>query len=425
MRRKRDTLPGYSPRFWEARRITFQRQAQRGLRREAEVRVSGDGREYTRYRYRVVHCMRSVRGLPPEIWRSPDQSEVTYRGLVTCGSVWHCPVCAAKITSERRDELSRAIAAWTREGGAVYLLTFTHSHEKDEAPIAEQLRRFTRALAEFKGHRDVLRTFGAAGSIGAVRALEVTHGEMNGWHPHTHELVFARPGEAGTFKRLRRLWVERLLHRSLAGMKLAAIGAERFRQLRALMRHALTVQDGRYAAEYVAKFGREPWEEGGSWGLASEVTRGHQKIGERLHGRTPFTLLALAAEGDRRALNLFVDYAKAFHGRRQLFYSKGLRDRLGLGVEVNDEAIIANADKACTVKVATVSTDDWSLVLSRDARYELLVVAAQRGIVGVSEFLAALRARPPTHSGEYSVDWSDLYERRKKIPEEPVAEGAA
>ena len=44
------------------------------------------------------------------VWRSVEFESAHYKGLQTCGSVWACPVCSAKISERRRIELAAAIA---------------------------------------------------------------------------------------------------------------------------------------------------------------------------------------------------------------------------------------------------------------------------------------------------------------------------
>src|SRR5664279_2587900 len=51
---------------------------------------------------RVKHCQRSTMNeYGVGVFRSSDGG-ASFGNLATCGSVWHCPVCAAKITEQRR-----------------------------------------------------------------------------------------------------------------------------------------------------------------------------------------------------------------------------------------------------------------------------------------------------------------------------------
>lgn len=403
-------------------RLLGRAQSIMGDREPAILRNGVPGWEY---RYRVARCHRDTSGGGggPRLTRSPDRSRAEFRDVYTCGSVWHCPVCAPKVASQRRDELSAALAVWTQAGGAVHLLTFTNPHERDAA-LADQVERQRgafRALTGSRAYRDVMQQAFAAG---AIRACEVTHGEWHGWHSHRHMLLFTAPGMARVLSGLRKLWVRALIKAGLHTIRRNSSRAELFGKLRDMLRHALDIRDGAYAAEYVAKFGREAATEGGGrWGIGSELTRGHVKNADRHRGRTPFRLLAMAADGDKRAEALYREYAVAFHGARQLYWSPGLRSRLLtlarcarrpdlfrqrqwialLSGERDDEAIAAQADKRCTEHVATLTWGEWRVVLSRRARGIVLDVAREGTQRALRFLLDALRGQPPTTSGEFEA----------------------
>jgi hypothetical protein len=72
---------------------------------------------------RVAFCMRRVRATKVDVLYSPDHQSAHYGGLMVCGSVWLCPLCAAKIAERRRIELEQAITRCIANGGTVYLAT--------------------------------------------------------------------------------------------------------------------------------------------------------------------------------------------------------------------------------------------------------------------------------------------------------------
>ncbi|MBF0394358.1 MAG: protein rep, partial [Alphaproteobacteria bacterium] len=111
-----------------------------------------------------------------------------FGNVVTCGSVWHCPVCAAKIAQERRRMVSSAISEHMAAGGMSVMLTLTSRHSRSDDVKAlriAQAKRW-RGLRSGRKAKD-LDT--ACGMIGGLRVFEVTHGE-SGWHPHFHILLF-------------------------------------------------------------------------------------------------------------------------------------------------------------------------------------------------------------------------------------------
>lgn len=87
--------------------------------------------------------------------------------------------------------------------------------------------------------------------------------------------------------------------------------------------HGVTVQDGRFAAEYASK-----------WGIEDEMTKATPS--KPALGITPWGMLRAVLDGDdpeypaERAAALFQVYAAAFAGRRQLYWSNGLRAKLAL-----------------------------------------------------------------------------------------------
>lgn len=51
-----------------------------------------------------------------------------FQGVETCGSVWHCPVCAPKIAEKRRVEVGQAIERHFADGGMAIMVTLTIPH---------------------------------------------------------------------------------------------------------------------------------------------------------------------------------------------------------------------------------------------------------------------------------------------------------
>lgn len=332
---------------------------------------------------RVADCQRSLTAFGVSIERDQDTGRTGYTGVLCCDSRWLCAVCAAKITERDRRELQRGIALWTRDGGSVYLMTLTFRHDVN-LTIGEGRKQMQRALTRMKGTRRYKAIMAAAGAIGAVRALEVTYG-ANGWHPHTHTLIFARPGMEATLEGIRPLWSDAVQR----------VGLGRVNE------HGFDLRGGDYAADYVAKFGKEPSDQSKAaarawWTASHELTKGHTKQTVRLKGATPFTLLRWYREGDAEAGALFVEYATAFKGRAQLYWSPGLRKKIDL-LELQEPERAAPKKE----KLITIERDDWQKVLQHDARWELLHVAERYGAEAVAVLLAELRSHRGRWSGNF------------------------
>jgi hypothetical protein len=122
---------------------------------------------------RVCTCMRNVRAGQEgvSILRSP-QGAAHFGGLVTCGSVWACPVCAAKITERRRVELQHAVTVARASGLRVVLLTYTFSHHAHQRLLG-LLGALLKAQRRMKSGRAAKDREIAFGLVGSVRSLEV------------------------------------------------------------------------------------------------------------------------------------------------------------------------------------------------------------------------------------------------------------
>jgi len=202
--------------------------------------------------------------------------------------------------------------------------------------------------------------------VGTVRSFEVTWGEENGWHPHLHELVFVRDGcRVGDVGRaLRESWssaVEGVWRR----------GNE----------HSVEVQVGdAAAARYVSKVG--------GWDGVREVVKGVSKSGR--HGRlSPLGLLYGSMMGDCSLGSLWQEYYWVFRGRRMLVWSRGLREALGLGVDVSDEELAEADGDVASVVLASLTREQWRVILANDARAEVLE-AAEGGYEALRAFLGQL-----------------------------------
>jgi hypothetical protein len=300
-----------------------------------------------------------------------------YSGLASCGSVWACPQCGAKIATRRADELSKVMRAVDEAGGSAFMLTLTMRHDRaDRLGLTKDDRKRLRQLEdnragyeaananrwEFDEHQaeadaieentlrqrkgcwDVLSdawarvTSGAAwladqdlfgGLLGWARVVEVTDGD-NGWHVHIHALLCFGAQVS-------------------AELVAASVGARMFSRWRAaLERKGFDASDAHGwdlrrvqlgdgdLADYFTK-------------IAHEVTGSHRKEGRRAGGRTPMQLLADAVDTyEESAIARWWEWEQASEGRRQLTWSTGRRDLrklAGLGAESTDEEIATERPK--------------------------------------------------------------------------------
>ncbi len=295
---------------------------------------------------RVETCGRKAVGPVVEVCQGDGAAH--FSGIETCGSVWHCPVCAAHIAEERRQEVEAVIQAHLARGGAVYMATFTVPHDRFQT--CQELRvKVREAWGGLHNGSPWLRWKKRCRITGFVRALEVTHGG-NGWHPHIHALYFVPAGvdevtaqEFGIF--LFERWARRVEKLDLGQCNPA------------LWRFERTAQTER-AGEYVTK-----------WGADRELTQGHTKLAKG-GGRSPWQLIIDMMRGDKHARLLFREYAYAFKGARQLTWSRGLREEYGLRGREDDE-IAADPEPRARV-VGSLSNRAFKRVAERGLAADLL-----------------------------------------------------
>lgn len=314
---------------------------------------------------RTAKCLRWRQfGKDVEVWKSKEYRTASYAGLQTCGSVWACPVCAAKIAERRRSEILAAMTAHRADGGAVFLLTLTAPHQRQDG-IVDLLDKHARALRSFWSRWAVKKVLAEMGIIGQIRAAEVTHGRKsefnNGWHPHHHILCFARLGRDGGAldEATRKDWAVRLYLQWAKCCEAVGLGCPSFD-------HGLRLDDGSKASAYVAK-----------WGLEDEMTKGHTK--KASHGETPFDFLRaiLADSTDKQARRLFIEFANAFKGKQQLRWSPGLKKRFAIG-ELSDEELAAKQDDLARL-LGSLTVAQWHDVLAVEGRALVLQLAASDG----------------------------------------------
>lgn len=328
----------------------------------------------TYQRKRVALC-RTVRTSPTvqlvERTSPTGERRLVFRGIATCGSVHSCPTCAAVILTERGRELQAALDAHRRERTALVTLTLRHHAG---IPLAVLRTLLARAYSELLAGSTGQRFKRALGLLGHVRAAEQTFGE-NGWHPHLHALFFFEtPTPDSTAELITRRWLQvvaqihgrlwdattvasrmsveecednRARFARLFGARCARKGSVKqgvaaFREGMTAMgglsgilpdeQHAVVAEscDTDAAAKYLSKMGCEL---AGITGKAAKP--GHYtnwQIGQR------------AADGDPYAARLWREHSEALKGARQLTWSRGLRDLLGLQPERPDELLASETE---------------------------------------------------------------------------------
>lgn len=302
-------------------------------------------------------CRMRIPLLTVRILKTPEYQKAFYAGLSRCSSVWWCPLCAAKIAERRRAELVSAVATAKAMGWQVLLMTCTvpHGLGDDIHGMLDQMLNAWRRTTTGRVGKDMRKLLGFEGTI---RTLEVTDGK-NGFHPHFHVLIFAKMDfTPQSFQAaFLPLWQDACVKACLPCPS---------------DEHGLRVDDGSFAAAYATK-----------WGLEDEMVRGHMKTSKGDKGRTPWDMLRDILKADyelpeealmaKRSEKRFRLYAEAFKGRRQLYWSNGLKEKLAVE-EVSDEEL-ATMQEEHSSELAELTDEQWRAVLVTKWEAALLEVA--------------------------------------------------
>ncbi|ALG66423.2 protein rep [Beggiatoa leptomitoformis] len=350
---------------------------------------------------RVSKCLRQISQYPNKktplyfswvkVKQSVQHKKTFFTGLDVCGSLWVCPVCAAKISERRKAELEQMLVTHRARGGELVMITRTVPHEfaNDLKTFLTSFLKAEHFLKEGKSYRNLLQRIKVKGT---VRVLEVTHGE-NGWHVHTHELWFVEKSYPRLYgdlsglaydeeerryyvpaKGLFSMWVDSVHRAGFSGSPSP---------------NAFGLHNGDYAAGYLAKWGVQPTTE---WTASAEMTKSHIKTNARMitknKGRTPFDLLRDFFHGDKNAGDLFKEFARVFKGRHQLQYSRGLKAQFA--IEEKTDLEIAQEFEDHAHELGFLDYEDWLLILKHDARAYLLELA-KSGWGAVSDYLLTIR----------------------------------
>jgi len=310
----------------------------------------------------------------------------SFHGIKRCRSVWECPDCMAAIQRARAEELQCANERWRERGGAMVMLTLTLPHGVGDDLKAIRRRvsiswRYVQQGAPWK------RLAARIALGGMVRALEVTHGERHGFHPHLHVALYTG--------------------RKLEAAELTALEAfvgDRWRKAITSPRHGDPwptphlehgVKCSRLeGAEYLVKMGLD----------ARELILSTTKLG-REGNRTPLQILhaihLARLAGDRptvrQAARWWRSYVRGMLGARQLTYSRGFLESLGLN-EKTDEQLELEVDGEEVV--AYIGAEDFNKVrrvprLLAALRYVTVVRERAGWLDAVIKIIDEAWGRPP------------------------------
>ena len=367
---------------------------------------------------RIQACGRAViaPGGKVAVIAKPD-GRVILKGLAHCFNVHVCPTCSMAIMQGRASQIRAAVAQHEQAGpGRVAMMTLTVRHQGGDRLKVLQ-RKLSRALAAFQRHSKYRRWKAEAGVIGRIRALEVTHGFRNGWHPHFHLLFFFKRrvpmSYIETKSGRRKVW-ESVHHEGLVDLWQECVqrvfGIAHVPSTERAIAFTMA-RDG----EYIAKMGLELADPGNKTGRKVVKRWEGGQLVEEEH-RTPFQIAHDFTEGRharrategtarivleenlRRDAALWRVFREDMKGARRIVWSKGLRDRFDVD-ELTDQELCLDdeAPDAEDVVIGYISNRAWQEIRDRRVGDEpvphfLMRVAEARGSKGFYEVLHKVAA---------------------------------
>lgn len=329
--------------------------------------------------FRTHECKWKRTGSSVEVHLDRAHDSAHYGGLVTCGSVWACPVCCSKIQQRRRPELVKLIEWSYRSDLQPQMITLTFPHGRFDS-LADLLSKQAAAFRLLRGGKDWVNFKKRYGFSGLVRSLELTHG-ANGWHPHTHELWITSKLDGYRREDFKHELISRWIK---CCAKVGLLDLADPQALKAFERHSVDVRFEAQDSDYLAK-----QDDGRQWGVDREIVTSSSKAG-RAKGVHPHEFLVRQAKGDAPR---YIEYVKAMKGKRQLFWSHGLKSLCEVADKADETLAVEETEKAELLGV--LIPEQWKLVLGNASRAKLLDAAESGGWPAVEILLEAIGASLP------------------------------
>lgn len=294
--------------------------------------------------------------------KTSKNGKAYYDNVERCSSIWACPVCSELIRSRRAQEITQAVQQHQKNGGQVVFLTLTIRHDRKDA-LALTLDTVLEGWKKLMGSRKWKNLKQTHAVSGYVRAVETTVGQ-NGWHPHLHVLLF--------------------LENKVSDAELQNLGdgifdfwgAWCFKKLGKMPTRERGIdlqrvdEDGAVLSRYISKVQTEKTEK---WSVGSELSRADIKRG-RVESWTPFQLLTDSTSLMKNTRYvLWNEFVEASKGRRCITWSRGLKERFGIG-EITDEQAIYEAEKEASLSFVARS-ENYKGIAGKPEAVMVLVAA--------------------------------------------------
>ena len=310
-----------------------------------------------------------------------DKGGLFFNGVANCGGYWRCPVCALKISENKKELLSGLIDAHQSKGFSIGFLTLTVRHGNQDT-LKKSLDKISKNYRSFQNQRFFSRNKIDFGLIGQVKTLEITWSNTNGWHPHLHILFFYRNSNVKQNEKFQKEFIKRWAsYKDNDG----TIGGQNQQML---------IND-ESLSNYLAKYD-----------ITSEMTKGQIKSSK---GLTPFTALAKLACGDyvdymekHRLYGIYSCYVEQTQGKHFVNISNSLRQEYSEFMKdfnKTDEEIVNEV--TIDEVLLKISVEIWKKICKNDLQPLVLNKYKQNGLEGVYNLLTYFR---DFHDLEVEID---------------------
>jgi hypothetical protein len=322
-----------------------------------------------------------------------------YGNLITCKSIWSCPVCAYGEALVRQERINNLLRDLPKTGAYLLFVTFTLQHNYKNS-LDETLNLLNKSFKEFQqgsGYKSLQKQLELEGSI---RVLEITHSHINGWHPHLHCVFvvdkettpqFTKQSKELIFNR----W-ESIVKRNGGFTNNLAIDVKR-------------VYSDSPLSRYLSK-------------LAQELTQGINKKG-RNGSRTPFAILAdlfnyeykrppcsctYYKENETLQLKkkcdlcLWLEYETTMKGKKQIGFSgvRSLEKRCEQLEKESTQDEIDNMLYTSIEKFAELSNSTYNIIRYNKIANKILEIIETDGIPGFTKFMDTYQYETIDENGE-------------------------
>jgi hypothetical protein len=263
-------------------------------------------------------------------------------GVYRCDSPWLCPNCSVRMAVKRQAKVQKVVEATLAKGGLFphVVLTVRHANNQDLASLKAAVQTASRIARQGRKWQQIK---GSMQAVGVLSAPEATWSPRNGWHFHVHLAIPSLSSDVDSIL----AGCASLVERYLVELKKLGFDATWKGQ------YVHIGDSAEKAAAYVAK--------GISWEISGGAST---KTSTRVKGSlTPFAIASLAAEGNAKMRDLWVEYARAMIGTRSCVVTPAISEALDIPLEdaISMEQELPEPDDV----VGTIPTCDWNILLRR------------------------------------------------------------